>query len=144
MNKINLKIGFIGAGSIGSLFGGYIADNGSDIYSIEVIFFCMKAHADAVNKNGLKLYRDQHIKVIKNIKAYENEKDFEEKRKQDSYLGFDFIFLTIKAYDIESAVFQYKKLIEASKYLVILQNGIGNEDVVSRVVLKSKIIRVLL
>lgn len=143
MNKINLKIGFIGAGSIGSLFGGYIADNGSDIYSIEVIFFCMKAHADAVNKNGLKLYRDQQIKVIKNIKAYEDEKNFEEKRKQDSYLGFDFIFLTTKAYDIESAVFQYKKLIEASKYLVILQNGIGNEDIAGKYCDKTKIIRVV-
>ncbi|MFX0105931.1 MAG: ketopantoate reductase family protein [Candidatus Hodarchaeota archaeon] len=143
MNKLKVKIGFIGAGSIGSLFGGYLADIKSDIYSINVIFFCLKAHAYAVNKKGLKLYRDQEIKIIKNIKAYENEKNFEDNQKKDSNLGFDFIFLTTKAYDIESAMVQYKKTIDVSKYLVILQNGIGNEDIVSKYCEKAKIIRVV-
>jgi len=143
LNKISLRIGFIGAGSIGSLFGGYLANNKSDKYSIEVIFFCSKAHADVVNKKGLKMYKNQQIMVIKNIKAYADEKFFEERTKKDSSIEFDFIFLTTKAYDIESAVFQYKKLIYVSKYLVILQNGIGNEDIVSKYCEKAKIIRVV-
>ncbi|MFX1303904.1 MAG: ketopantoate reductase family protein [Promethearchaeota archaeon] len=143
MNKIKLRIGFIGAGSIGSLFGGYLADNKSDMYSIEVIFFASKAHADVVNKKGLKLYRNQHMKVIKTIRAYEDERFFEERIKKDSSIEFDFIFLTTKAYDIESALVQYKKLVEVSKYLVILQNGIGNEDIVSKYCEKAKIIRVV-
>ena len=143
MNRTSLRIGFIGAGSIGSLFGGYLADNKSDKYSIEVIFFCSRAHADVVNKKGLKLYKDQQMKVIKNIKAYKDEKLFEERLEKDSSIEFDFIFLTTKAYDIESAMFQYKKLIDVSKYLVILQNGIGNEDIVSKYCEKTKIIRVV-
>lgn len=143
MNTRYLRIGFIGAGSIGSLFGGYLADIKSEIYSIEVIFFCTKAHADEVSKKGLKLYRNQQIRVIKSIQAYDNEKFYEEKITQDPSFGFDFIFLTTKAYDSESAILQYQMLVNKSKWLVILQNGIGNEDIVIPWCKKSKIIRVV-
>lgn len=141
LNKISLRIGFIGAGSIGSLFGGYLADTKSDIYSIEVIFFCMKDHSYVINKKGLKVYRNQKIDVIKNIRAYENEKLIEDKLEQDLNFEFDFIFLTTKTYDIKTAILQYKKIIKASKNLVILQNGIGNEDIVINYCNKRKIIR---
>ncbi|MFX0039081.1 MAG: ketopantoate reductase family protein [Promethearchaeota archaeon] len=143
MEKKNLRIGFIGAGSIGSLFGGYLAKIKSEYYSIEVIFFCLKAHADKVNTTGLKLYRNQQMSIVKNIKAYEDEKVFDAKIEEDPSFKFDFIFLTTKAYDSEAAVRQYKKLIDISKWLVILQNGIGNEDIVIPYCKKSKIIRVV-
>jgi len=143
LNKKSLRIGFIGAGSIGSLFGGYLADIKSDFYSIEVIFFCMKAHADEVSKKGLELIRNQQIRVIKSIKAYGNEKFYEEKIAQDPSFRFNFIFLTTKAYDSKSAMLQYQKLINKSKWLVILQNGIGNEDIIIPWCKMSKIIRVV-
>ena len=141
MSKKSLRIGFIGAGSIGSLFGGYIANIKSDIYSIEVIFFCMKDHATMINKKGLKLYRNQEVKLIKSIKAFENEKQIEEKIEKDLHFKFDFLFFTTKAYDIKTALIQYKKIVNASRYVVILQNGIGNEDVAIQYSDKTKIIR---
>jgi 2-dehydropantoate 2-reductase len=141
MSRKKLRVGIIGAGSIGSLFGGYLATIESDVYEIEVIFFGLKEHIDAVNQFGLKIYKDQDVKETNNIKAYENEKELEDKIKRDSSFRFDFIFLTTKTYDIEKAVLQYKKLIDISKRLVILQNGIGNEDVVRAYVSKTKIIR---
>ena len=143
LSKKNIRIGFIGAGSIGSLFGGYLAEIRSDLYSIEVIFFSRKAHADEVNKNGLKLERNEQISVIRNIRAYENEKIFEAMEKQDPSFRFDFIFLTTKAYDSEAAIVQYKKVIDISSWLVILQNGIGNEEIVIPYCKESKIIRVV-
>ncbi len=143
MDKIKLKIGVIGAGSIGSLFGGYIANFKFKTYFPEVIFFCRKDHAEAINKNGLKIIRNQSTYDIKGIKAYENEKKIEDKISKNLSFSFDFIFLTTKAYDIETAIFQYKKIIDASKYLIILQNGIGNEENVSKFCPKNKIIRIV-
>ncbi len=141
LTRRNLKIGIIGAGSIGSLFGGFLADIESKSYSIEVIFFCTKPHADKVNTDGLMIYTNQQRKVVKNIKAYENEKVFEKKTEENNF--FDFIFLTTKVYDSEVSVRQYKNLIDKSKWLVILQNGIGNEDIIIPHCNKSKIIRVV-
>ena len=141
MTKHNLRIGFIGAGSIGSLFGGYLANIQSDIYSIEVIFFNTKPFVDALNRRGLKLYKNQDTLLIKNIIAYESEKPLEKIIKKDPSFKFDFIFLTTKAYDNENALLQYKNLINVSNYLVILQNGIGNEDIAKQLYNKAKIIR---
>ncbi len=141
MNKNKLRIGFIGAGSIGSLFGGYIAGIKSDKYSIEVIFFCGKAHAEAINKNGLKIYKKQEVQEIKSIRAFVDEKYYEKKLRKDSSSGFNFLFLTTKAYGIETAMLQYRKLIEGTKWLIILQNGIGNEDIAIKYCSKSELIR---
>jgi len=141
LTKHNLRIGFIGAGSIGSLFGGYLANIQSDIYSIEVIFFNTKPFVDALNRRGLKLYKNQDTLLIKNIIAYESEKPLEKIIKKDPSFKFDFMFLTTKAYDNENALLQYKNLINVSNYLVILQNGIGNEDIAKQLYNKAKIIR---
>ncbi len=143
MNKTNIRIGVIGAGSIGSLFGGYIANIKSDIYDLNVIFFCKKVQANAIKRKGLIIHKNKAIKEIKNIEAYENEKDLEEKLIKDPNLKFNFIFLTTKAYDSKDALFQYKSIINSSKWLVILQNGIGNEDIASDYCTKLKIIRAI-
>jgi len=143
LSKINIRIGFIGAGAIGSLFGGYIANIKSDIYNLSVTFFCKKVQMNAIKRKGLIIHKKKAIKEIKNIDAYENEKNFEEKLIKDPNLKFNYIFLTTKAYDSEEALFQYKNIINSSKWLVILQNGIGNEDIVSDYCSKLKIIRAI-
>ncbi len=141
-NKV-IKIGFIGAGSIGSLFGGYLASIKSDIYSIEVILICREHHADAINENGLKLHKIDSILELRNIKAFKNGDKIEDYIKKESIEAFDFIFLSVKTYDIETAMLQYKNLINKSKWLVILQNGIGNEDITRKYCSDHKLIRIV-
>jgi 2-dehydropantoate 2-reductase len=141
MSKRKIRIGFIGAGSIGSLFGGYIANIKSDLFELDVSFFCLGDHALAINQDGLEVVKNQTVQKITTIHAYENEISLEELIKTDPSFCFDFIFLTTKTYDIEKVLTQYQKLIDVSNWIIILQNGIGNEDVVSRYVLRSKIIR---
>jgi len=143
LQKKELRIGFIGAGSIGSLFGGYLSSIDSDDYSLEVIFFGEKEHVDEINKKGLKLYKKQTVISIDSIKAYENQDMVESFIKKDSSYRFNFVFLTTKTYDIESALEQYRNLIKRSSKLVILQNGVGNEDLVKNFCSGDKIIRIV-
>lgn len=143
MSKKKFRIGFIGAGSIGTLFGGYLASIKSEKYSVEVILFCREKHAEAINNNGLILNMDQEIKEIRNIRAFESPDKFMGALFQESESSFDFLFLTTKTYDIERALTQYKKLIDSCKWFVVLQNGVGNEDVVKQYCLPEKIIRVV-
>ena len=143
MTKKRIKLGIIGAGSLGSLFGGYLASIRSDSYSTEVFLFCRKTHADQINKNGLILNRGQTELIIHDIQAYTNPDEARNFLLKESDYAFDFIFLTTKTYDIVTAILEYKKLIDLSKYLVILQNGIGNEEIISNYCPKNKIIRIV-
>ncbi|MFX1376510.1 MAG: ketopantoate reductase family protein [Promethearchaeota archaeon] len=141
MVRKKLRIGFIGAGSIGSLFGGYLANIRSKIYELEVIFFSTREHAEAINKDGLRIQKKQEVKKINEIIAYENEKFIKETMENDYSYKFDYLFLTTKTYDIKKAIIQYKEILDASNWLVILQNGVGNEDIISIYLSKSKLIR---
>ena len=137
MKKIKLKIGFIGAGSIGSLFGGYLASLKSDNYILDINLFCRREHAEVINKNGLIIDIIDEIKEIRNIRAYNLVENFIETSKG----SFDFLFLTTKCYDIVEALTQYKELINECKWFVVLQNGIGNEDIIKHYCPPQKIIR---
>lgn len=141
MKKKEIKIGFIGAGSLGSMFGAYLASIQSDLYSVEVVLFCRKNHADAINKTGLTLEKNHETNQVKLIKAYESMEQFCERTKRQSNYSFDYLFLTVKTYDIKSAMLQYKKLVEACRWLIVLQNGIGNEEIVKELCPEKKIIR---
>ncbi|MFO7796847.1 MAG: ketopantoate reductase family protein [Promethearchaeati archaeon] len=140
MNEQTITIGVIGAGSIGSLFGGYLASISSDEYEINVFFFGREAHINAINENGLLIQTKTDNIRIKNIIGYTNPKDF---LRINENIRFNFIFLTTKAYDISSALIEYKELISLTDWLIILQNGIGNEEIAKDLILDSKIIRAI-
>jgi len=142
MSEKIIRFGIIGAGSIGSLFGGALADIQPSESSIKMDFFGRKAHIDAINKSGLKFEKDQKVRIIQNISGYEGSKNYLEQRGSSS-VGFNFLFLCTKTYDIESAMVEYKPIIEKTNYLVVLQNGIGNEDIIKEYCEKEKILRIV-
>ncbi|MFX1448730.1 MAG: ketopantoate reductase family protein [Promethearchaeota archaeon] len=137
------KIGFIGAGSIGSMFGGYLASIHTDERPLEVIFFCRKKHKDAINKKGLELIAANRNFLLTNIKAYESAEEFIEAYGIDNKFKFDYLFITTKAYDSEEAMIHYKALIDSCSWLVVLQNGVGNEEVVIKNCDENKVIRIV-
>ena len=104
MNKEAIRIVIIGAGSIGSLFGGYLASIHSSQYSVEVVFFCRKEHADEINKNGLIMQKNSESLQVKKILAFEKPNDY------DMRFGFDYAFLSIKAHETEKILIEYKEI----------------------------------
>ena len=51
MIKKDLKVAVLGAGAMGCLFGGLLAEKGLDVALIDV----WKEHVEVINKNGLKI-----------------------------------------------------------------------------------------
>ena len=51
MIRKDTKVAVLGAGAMGCLFGGLMAEKGLDVVLIDV----WKEHVDAINKNGLKM-----------------------------------------------------------------------------------------
>ena len=133
MSKKSIRIGIIGAGSIGSLFGGYLASVKSDKYTTKIHLFGRKSHVDAINKNGLTIQKGQQTLTVKNVKAFDHPENLS--------LIYDYLFITTKTYDLKDVLVQYQNLIDTCKYVVILQNGIGNELLVREYCQDEKIIR---
>jgi len=141
--KKKIKIGIIGAGSIGSLFGGYLAFYKGIEYEPEITFFCRKTHCNAINESGLIIENDKNILRIIGITAYENVSSYLEDVKGDHKFFFDYVVISTKTTDLEKALNEYNRLINMGRYIVILQNGIGNEEIVARYCDKNKIVRII-
>jgi len=134
MENKKIRIAILGAGSLGSLFGGYLANNKSETTKVEIIFFCRKAHAEVINKSGLTLKTPDEEILIANINAFKNENHWLKE-------GFDYVFLTVKANDVKTALIAYKDLLKASRWLILLQNGIGISETVKKYHPEKQIIR---
>ena len=131
-----IRLGFIGAGAIGSLFGGYIANIKE--MKVEVILFCSHNHAVAIENHGLKIEAEDDVITLRNLKVFNRTKE-----NLSMEFNFDYLFLTTKTYDTQQAIKQYRKAIDNSKYIIILQNGLGNEDLLHPTVPKQKIFRLV-
>lgn len=111
------KIFILGAGAIGSVYGALLSE------SNDVTLIGNKAHVEAINAKGLSIVGDI-------------EKTFRPKVDTDirSIPQKALIILTTKAYDSAKAIEGIRKLLKKDTVILILQNGLGNEEIVRCIV----------
>ena len=113
-----MKIAIMGAGSLGTILGAFIAKEGYDITLID----SYKDHVDALNKNGAqvvgKVELNQPVKAL-TIDEIEG--------------SFDLVFYMTKAPSNSVALPQLLPHLHEESIVVTLQNGIPEETVASYV-----------
>ncbi|CAN5149064.1 2-dehydropantoate 2-reductase [soil metagenome] len=111
-----MKIAIMGTGGVGGLFGARLAQAGFD-----VIFIARGAHLDAITSKGLQvLSADRGDILIKDAQAVSDPK---------SVGVVDYIFLTVKLWDTESAVDLIRPMVGPKTTVISFQNGISRDDV---------------
>ena len=115
----------LGAGAIGSLFGGLIAKTGEGVTLI-----ARPPHVKAIEKNGLKIDGISGDNII-NVKVTSSPKDL---------VTADLILVTVKAYDVDQIIKDIKPIIK-DPFLLFLQNGLGILDVVSETIKSDFLLR---
>jgi 2-dehydropantoate 2-reductase len=112
-------VAVLGAGAMGCLLGGKLAEGGLQVTFIDT----WKDHVDAMNSKGLKLVGKGGERVLK-VNATSDIKT----------LGtFDVIIVQCKATDTKSATESAKHLFHEGTIAVSFQNGLGNEDIMAEV-----------
>lgn len=115
----------MGAGAIGSLFGGYLAKSGEDVTLIG-----RSPLMKAINQKGLKIDSIKGEEIIKVKTA-------------TSLINlniFDLIILTVKAYDVEQTINDISHSIGTNTKILCLQNGLGILEIVSKIINPEQII----
>ena len=126
MIKKDTKVAVLGAGAMGCLFGGLLAEKGLDVVLIDV----WKEHIDAINSKGLKMDGHGGDRYIK-IKA----------TTDPSILKpVDAIIIMCKATALEKALNNSKNIIGKNTMLMSFQNGIGHEAIMQKIAGKDKVL----
>ena len=110
-----MKIAIMGTGGVGGLFGARLAAAGAD-----VTFIARGAHLKAIQQNGLQI-----------ISAMRGDLLIKPASAVDSAYGlepFDFIFITVKLWDTESAIETIRPIVGKDTAIISFQNGIARDD----------------
>lgn len=109
-----MKVAVIGAGAMGSLYGGYLS-RGNDVLLVDV----NRTQVDTINENGLRIHEPDGSVTLCRPKAATNTQGME---------PVDLVVLFVKAMFSRSALESNRGLIGPDTYLMTLQNGGGHED----------------
>jgi len=115
-----MKIAVIGAGAMGSLFGGKLSSVAS-VWLIDP----WKEHIKAIQRHGLRLIEPEGEQVIR-VKATTDPATVKER--------VDLALILVKSPHTEAAARTARSLLKEDGLVLTLQNGLGNLEVIARVV----------
>lgn len=122
-----MKIAVVGAGAMGSLFGGLLAEQGHDVTLVDVNV----AHLQAIQSQGLRLHDDRGDRHIRAVRAC---------RPEQADGVPDLVLVFTKTLHTASALAGVARLIGPQTYVLSLQNGLGNVEVISQHVPTERIL----
>lgn len=121
-----MKIAVVGAGAMGSLFGGLLTESGADVWLLDI----WAEHIKAVNDNGLNIEREGKFRSV-SVKA----------TTDPNRIGIsDLVISFVKSTNTSQAAKTAKFLMDDSSLILTLQNGMGNADTIAEVIEPTRII----
>jgi len=109
-----------GAGAVGSLIGGRLAESGA-----EVVLIARDAHTAAINRDGLLIKSRDGDRVVKNLCAVTRPHDIPPR------IG-DVLILTVKSSQTAVSVQSLREAFPEDTTVVCMQNGVRNEEMAAR------------
>jgi 2-dehydropantoate 2-reductase len=112
-------ISVIGAGAVGSMVGGLLALSGH-----EVTLLSREKHAEAINRDGLRLQLGGGERVIRQrLRAVTSSVEL----KKETGVAV----LSVKSFDTPAALNDLRACVNPQTVILSLQNGLGNEPLIS-------------
>jgi len=114
-----MRILIVGAGAIGSVVGGFMAEHGHAVTLVG-----RAAHMDAIRARGLRItgiWNEHHVSAI------------DARTSTDGLRAgdFDLILVTVKAYDTAHTAARIAPLADANTLVCSYQNGLGNAEAIA-------------
>jgi len=112
-----MRVAVVGAGAMGCLYGGLLAEAGVDVSLVDV----WREHVDAINAKGLHITGVSGDIVVR-VPATTN---------PETVGRVELVLLFVKSYDTSKAMRDSMPLIGGDTYVLTLQNGLGNLEAIA-------------
>ncbi len=115
-----MKIGIIGSGGLGGLFGAFLNRNGEDVHLYDI----WEDHVKAINNQGLFIERIEKDDFRVYPPATTNPED----------IGtVDVVFVFVKSHHTEESITAAEPMINDDTVIVTVQNGLTNIDTIEKI-----------
>jgi 2-dehydropantoate 2-reductase len=115
-----MKVAVVGAGAMGSLFGGLLAEAGAEVCLLDI----WVEHVEAVNKKGLRIESSGESRSLK-VQATTDPR---------SIGRADLIIIFVKSTHTRVAAETAKQMAGPDTFVLTLQNGMGNADIIADII----------
>ena len=122
----NPTLAVVGAGAMGSLFGGLLAEGGLDVTLVDV----WQEHVDKINRDGLKIVGYGGDRFVP-VKAT---------TQPDALAPVDTVFVQCKAGYTRDAIAGAANLIADHTAVISFQNGLDNEELLAELIGEEKVL----
>lgn len=122
-----MKIAMIGSGAAGSVFAGYLKLGGAELWLVDRY----KAHMDKVEAEGLVFRTPEGERLLTG---------FHTAATAESIGVMDVVILMVKATQTDAVMPSVMPSVGEDTVVVSLQNGLGNEDVLSAYLPRSRVL----
>lgn len=119
-----MKIGIMGAGAVGAFFGSVLHKAGH-----EVTFIARGKHLKAMRENGLTVKSNQDIMKVEGIFSDD----------PAALSDSDIVLVCVKSNDTEETAKSLKNVLREDTYILTLQNGVDNEEILSDIFGKNRV-----
>lgn len=130
-----MRIAILGAGAMGSLFGGLLAESGEAVTLIDV----NDAHLDAIRRDGLRIDDDHGERRIRPLQAVRPEAANAE-ALASPHAPFDLLIVFTKSLHTRAALEGVHALLTPDTAVLTLQNGLGNVEALNAFVPLDRIL----
>jgi 2-dehydropantoate 2-reductase len=120
-----MRVAVVGAGAIGSLFGGLLTEAGADVWLVDV----RQDHVDAITEQGLRIDREGSTRTVR-ARATTDPGQVGEA---------DLIIVLVKSPDTAAAAGMVRAVAGPESLLLTLQNGLGNAEILAGIVQPSRV-----
>ncbi len=115
-----MKIAVVGAGAMGSIYAGHLAEAGNDVWVIDL----WRAHLDAIRHQGLRIEGPSGVRTVRCLQIAET----------TTRVGpCDLVIVATKASGVEGAARTLTPLLHDKTIVLTIQNGLGASERIGRV-----------
>jgi 2-dehydropantoate 2-reductase len=122
-----MKIAILGAGAMGSFFGGVLAENAHAVTLLDID----TEHLDTVRRDGLRLVNGSQDRRITNLAV---------SRPELFCSTPDLLVVFTKSLHTRTALASVQRVIGAQTFVLTLQNGLGNVEAISEFVPPERVL----
>ncbi len=114
-----MKIAILGAGAMGSIYAGLMADAGNEVWAVDL----WQEHVDAINASGLRVEGVSGDRTVKTIRAVTDPAE----------IGIcDLIIVATKASGVKPAAQKLAPAIGSNTLILSIQNGLGAGELIKQ------------
>ncbi len=126
----NYKIAIIGAGPVGSIMAAYLARNGEQVSLVDT----NEELITAIRLNGITLKEKENSFNVQLKNALRSTAEL-------SPFDIDLFFISVKFNYMEALLMEIKPIFKPGQKIIVVQNGIDNEELVAEKMSKTDVLR---